>query len=356
MTWVSLCSFENANWHTKSAAQWFPVDTTQTSNTVLRDGSMVFEVAPVDFIADAIVLFNFRSEDQRFRMGARLTSDLTLTFRHEFDGQKKHCTVTLPEKALRSGFRVVYHWSEGLQIGGLSVECIASGQIDMFDFDAPLPVHRRNLEDMTRLRHLAKAHPKLLFYSFSNEVEPVSLGSAIAAPARVLTPSGYCPIEDLKIGQLVLTEDLGPLPIRWIGVRNIPAAGQFRPLRLRAPYHDLNGRDLLIAPRQNLFLEESMLEYLFGVEEALVEARHLVNEQSILKETRLRMVRYYQILLDEHAILNVGGARLESSLHTKDVPIKGPPASAPIHASTRYPKLRSHEAHTLRAMRRNMAL
>jgi hypothetical protein len=48
------------------------------------------------------------------------------------------------------------------------------------------------------------------------------------------------------------------------------------------------------------------------MEEVLVEAQHLINGVSVIRENRGPFVRYYQILLDQHEILQVAGADLES--------------------------------------------
>lgn len=54
------------------------------------------------------------------------------------------------------------------------------------------------------------------------------------AGTLILTPDGERRIDELEVGDLVMTHDGGPQPIRWIGTRTIPAAGQFAPIRIAA--------------------------------------------------------------------------------------------------------------------------
>ena len=82
------------------------------------------------------------------------------------------------------------------------------------------------------------------------------------------------PIEELKVGDMVLTRDDGPRQIRWIGQSTVRAVGEFAPIRIRAGALNNSG-DLLVSPDHRLFIYQRSDELGAGRSEVLVRARHL---------------------------------------------------------------------------------
>lgn len=190
---------------------------------------------------------------------------------------------------------------------------------------------------------------------------PLPAGPLPSLPgsARIATPEGETRLQDLAPGHLVET-DAGVARVIWAGSETLPARGRFAPLRLRAPYFGA-ARDLILAPSQRLHLAGSEVEYLFGEEFVLAEARHLADQTAILPVRGLDTVRYHQILLDRAGVLRANGCPTESfdagPLLThpglralsllSDLPARHLPRLAPRAA----PMLRGFEAVTLTAMR-----
>jgi hypothetical protein len=129
---------------------------------------------------------------------------------------------------------------------------------------------------------------------------------------RIRTTAGDTPVEALRPGDLVLTEEGDPRPVRWIGYRAIDlrrhaAPELVRPIRIRAGAiaAGVPARDLLVSPDHAMFLHG-----------ALVPARQLVNHASILFDTSLQRFTYYHVELDRHAVLYAESAPSESYLDT----------------------------------------
>jgi len=142
-------------------------------------------------------------------------------------------------------------------------------------------------------------------------VELAEQTSCYAAGTRILTPHGAVPIEQLRIGDPVVTMS-GTLPVHWIGWRRVnlrrhkdPA--QARPIRIRrgAFASNLPQRDLLVSPEHAVFVD--------GV---LIPARLLVNHGSIAQDQAMNSVHYYHLELPHHAILFADGLPVESYLDT----------------------------------------
>ncbi|MFY9210292.1 MAG: Hint domain-containing protein [Aestuariivita sp.] len=117
-------------------------------------------------------------------------------------------------------------------------------------------------------------------------------------------------VETLRVGDLIATQDTGMQPLRWIGRRTVTARGKLAPIRIRAGALG-NERDLLVSPQHRMLLTGWQAELLFGEEEVLVAAKHLVNGDTIHSTPR-RSVDYIHLLFDRHEIIFAEGIATES--------------------------------------------
>jgi len=120
------------------------------------------------------------------------------------------------------------------------------------------------------------------------------------------------PVETLQPGDMVLTRDDGPQPLRWIGQTTLRAIGDFAPVRIRAGALNNEG-DLLVSPDHRLFVYQRDDAVGAGRREVLVRARHLVNGDSVRIETGGH-VDYVQLLFDRHQIIFAEGIAAETLL------------------------------------------
>jgi hypothetical protein len=136
--------------------------------------------------------------------------------------------------------------------------------------------------------------------------------------AQVLTDQGELAVEDLKPGDLVLTRDNGYQPIRWTGRRDLSHAElivepRFNPVHIArgALGVGLPGRDVMVSPQHRMLVTGPRAELLFGENEVLVAAKHLVGLPGIEQRVS-RGVSYLHILFDQHEIVRADGAWSES--------------------------------------------
>ena len=132
---------------------------------------------------------------------------------------------------------------------------------------------------------------------------------------HLATPAGESKIEDLVVGDLVLTVTDGDhiaRAVRWVGHRRIdltrhPRPETVAPIRIeRDAFADnVPHRDLLVSPDHAIFVDGK-----------LICARQLVNGTTIRREKGWFSVDYYHVELNEHAILLAEGLPAESYLDT----------------------------------------
>lgn len=132
------------------------------------------------------------------------------------------------------------------------------------------------------------------------------------AGTLIATPDGERAAEALCPGDLVLTQDDGPQPLRWIGTRQVAATGDFAPIHIRANTFG-DHRDVLVSPLHRVLIRDNMAELLFGESEVLVAARDLVNDRSVRRREGGE-VTYVHLLFDRHQVVFSDGLETESFL------------------------------------------
>lgn len=136
-----------------------------------------------------------------------------------------------------------------------------------------------------------------------------------AAGTRLLTQTGERAVEDLREGDLILTQQgdtLVPTPITWVGQLRVDLARHPRP-ETAAPIRIRRGafadgvphRDLLVSPEHCLFVDGQ-----------LIAAKSLVNGATIVQDFTVPAIQYFHIETTPHAIVLAEGLPAETYLDT----------------------------------------
>jgi hypothetical protein len=129
---------------------------------------------------------------------------------------------------------------------------------------------------------------------------------------RILTDCGEVAVENLRIGNLVITES-GPMPVKWIGDRAVKNSGgltwpsSVMPIRISRFAFDEHTphRDLYLSPGHALFIDG-----------ALVSASCFDNGVSILPALPegVDTIQYFQVELATHQVIYAEGTPVETFL------------------------------------------
>ena len=139
------------------------------------------------------------------------------------------------------------------------------------------------------------------------------------AGIRLMTAKGQRPVERIEVGDLVATADNGFQPVRWIGSRRLDAidlavAPQLAPVRIRkgALGEGLPKRDMMVSQQHRMLVRSAIAQEMFGVDEVLVAAKHLVGREGIEIAADAAEVTYLHLLFDGHEVVYAEGAASES--------------------------------------------
>lgn len=148
---------------------------------------------------------------------------------------------------------------------------------------------------------------------FDIEVPCFTSGTMIA------TPDGLRAVDDLQVGDLVMTADNGPQAIRWIKARKVhrwalSAAEKLRPVRIKAGALGAGcpETDLLVSQQHRMLVRSRIAERMFEEAEVLVAAKHLIGLPGIELAEDVTEVTYLHFLCDRHEVVFANGAPTES--------------------------------------------
>ncbi|WP_245155644.1 Hint domain-containing protein [Paracoccus ravus] len=159
------------------------------------------------------------------------------------------------------------------------------------------------------------------------------------------TQHGPVAVEDLKVGDMVLTRDDGYQPIRWIGSVRLSAARlarqpKLRPVRIKAGAlgSGLPSADLYVSPQHRILVRSKIAVKMFGAMEVLVPAKQLLQLDGIDYADDRPDVVYFHFLFDRHQIVLSNGAETES-LFTGPQALRSLSSAALQEVYTLFPEL-----------------
>ena len=135
----------------------------------------------------------------------------------------------------------------------------------------------------------------------------------------IATLRGEMPVEDLKVGDKVITRDNGAQEIRWVGCKpmsalELQASKHLQPIRIQKGSlgNGLPERDLLVSPNHKVLISKPEVGLLFNEPEVLVPAKHLVKPSDGIQTVNLGATSYIHIMFDNHEVVLSNGAWTES--------------------------------------------
>lgn len=194
----------------------------------------------------------------------------------------------------------------------------------------------------------------MTFTEIENVIPCFTPGTVIA------TPHGERPVEELKVGDRIITRDNGIQEIRWIGrkdlsARALVAAPHLRPILIRAGAlgHGLPERDMLVSPNHRILVANERTQLYFEESEVLAAAKHMVGSPGI-HAVDVMGVSYIHFMFDQHEVVLSNGAWTES-FQPGDWSLKGIGNAQRSELFELFPELRTAQGiHSYHAARKTL--
>ncbi|WP_284946633.1 Hint domain-containing protein [Acidisoma cladoniae] len=153
----------------------------------------------------------------------------------------------------------------------------------------------------------------LHFDSTAGTVSVEVVAPCFAEGTRILTIRGYVAVEELRIGDRVLTLDRADRPITWLGQRSIDCRRHASPDKVN-PVQIQADAFAPAVPKRDVFLSPDHAVFVEGV---LIPIKHLINGTTI-RQVPAGIITYFHVELPEHAVVLAEGLPSESYLDTGD--------------------------------------
>ncbi|WP_339852659.1 Hint domain-containing protein [Roseovarius nubinhibens] len=134
----------------------------------------------------------------------------------------------------------------------------------------------------------------------------------------IATPKGERKVEELEVGDKVITRDNGLQEIRWVGRRDLEGrellqAPQLKPVLIRAGAlgRGLPETDLLVSPNHRVLINNEKSALYFDEREVLVAAKHLTSLDGV-DHVDTDEVSYIHFMFDQHEVVLSNGSWTES--------------------------------------------
>ncbi len=144
----------------------------------------------------------------------------------------------------------------------------------------------------------------------------------------IATPTGERPVEDLRVGDRVVTRDNGLQEIAWIGSKTLSgkqlaSSPHLRPVLVRAGSlgNGLPERDMFLSPNHRVLVASSMTQLYFEENEVLVAAKHLVGAAGVHQVETIGTT-YIHFMCANHEVVLSNGSWTES-FQPGDYSLKG---------------------------------
>ncbi|SNS67414.1 Ig-like domain-containing protein [Antarctobacter heliothermus] len=144
----------------------------------------------------------------------------------------------------------------------------------------------------------------------------------------IATPQGERLVEDLEVGDRVITRDNGIQEIKWVGRKDLTGFDlarkpHFKPILIQqgALGNNLPEHDMLVSPNHRVLVANDKTALYFEEREVLVAAKHLTGLDGV-DEVEANGVAYIHVMFEGHEVILSNGAWTES-FQPGDYSLKG---------------------------------
>jgi len=136
--------------------------------------------------------------------------------------------------------------------------------------------------------------------------------TCFTAGAQIEMAQGTRSNEDICEGDLVMTMDNGPQPVRLVLRQEVRAHEKFAPILFEAGSIG-NDRPFMVSPEHRMLISDWRAQLLSGCDDLLIAAKSLFNGDTV-RIVEGGVVEYIHLVFDEHQIIFADGCPSENCL------------------------------------------
>ena len=134
---------------------------------------------------------------------------------------------------------------------------------------------------------------------------------------QLATPKGPIIVDDLQVGDRLVTGMGEDAPIKWISSSmhvwdQLPHKSKPVQISAGALGPQTPSEDLIVSPQHHILFRSPLCHQLFGEHEVLVPAKGLTGLPGVRAMSGKRSAEYYHVMTEEHEILIAHGVETES--------------------------------------------
>lgn len=269
-----------------------------------------------------VVLMGFQSDSGWVRdLSLFIDPGAGVSLRHRQGEVALHHRLPGPLPRLRGTARLSFTFDAPAQLWRLSLEVVGLPEHNRSaNGMGTLPLQVTDLQAMAVMAMGSQRHASLLWFGATPATTLPARAPWIGPRTLIDTKRGVVQATDLRPGDRITTLDQGFVPLRAVIRRRLPARGSFAPILLRQPFFGLSG-DIMVSSDQLVLISGASVEYLCGVEEALVPALALCDGTVAEREQRRAFADAVALDLGPPALIIADGCCLLSACETEEMPL-----------------------------------
>ena len=205
---------------------------------------------------------------------------------------------------------VAQSWEASYQILGEGISLSARGT-------AVLPLTCADIQQLCIAGPGVQRHNAALWFGLTRKPLLPARAPWLGLNTPVDTRRGPVRAGLLRPGDLIATLEDGFQPLHRLTRHTFPSRGSFAPVVLRSPFFGLTS-DILVSSDQLVLISGASVEYLFGVEEALISAASLCDGQVAVKDERRALTDAVALDLGRPFAITADGCCLMSAFTSHD--------------------------------------
>jgi hypothetical protein len=149
----------------------------------------------------------------------------------------------------------------------------------------PLPLPVAEIRGLFSAAGGTLRHPAVLWFGVTQRAALPARAPWMGLNTPIATRRGTIRAGSLRPGDMIATLEDGFQPLIGLHRRTYPSRGSFAPVLLRSPFFGLTS-DILVSSDQLVLISGASVEYLYGVDEALISAASLCDNHVAGKDER----------------------------------------------------------------------